>query len=69
MVTCFSTGTDLETKKLRAAFSKSIITTGEISPWVRMGAFALVGSTVTSGVWLVPICQELVVAVWKWLCR
>jgi len=48
IVTCFSAGTDLETKKSSAAFSKSIMTAGEISPSVRTGALALVGSTVAN---------------------
>ena len=48
IVTCFSLGTDFEMKKSNAAFSKSIITVGEISPAVRTGALALVGSTVAS---------------------
>ena len=45
IVTCLSAGTDLATKKLKGAFSKSIITTGEISPTVKTGALLLVGST------------------------
>ena len=44
IVTCLSAGTDLATKKSKEAFSKSIITTGEISPTVKTGALLLVGS-------------------------
>ena len=40
MVTCFSAVIDLETKKSRAVFLKSIITAGEISPLVKTGALA-----------------------------
>ena len=50
IATCFSVGTDLATKKSCAAFSKSIMTVGEMSPAVKTGAFALVGSTVAVGV-------------------
>ena len=45
IVTCLSAGTDLATKKSKEAFSKSIITAGEISPAVKTGALLLVGST------------------------
>ena len=43
--TCLSSGTDLAMKTC-AMFSKSIITTGVMSPSVSTGAFALVASTV-----------------------
>jgi len=48
MVTCFLAGTDFDMKKSNTAFSKSIITVREMSPAVKTGALALVGSTVTS---------------------
>ena len=53
IVTCFSAEIDLAMKKSCAAFSKSIMTAGEISPAVKTGAFMLVGLTVAISVVMV----------------